>query len=65
MNSAWLCYMGHLAGLSRWETMNLPMGQLNDQIACYQIMHGMAKELKAGKEKSTEKKTVHERFWDS
>lgn len=37
--------MGNLAGLTRNEVANLPMGAVFDQIACYQIMHG-AKERK-------------------
>lgn len=37
--------MGHLAGLSRAEVSHLPLGEVMDQIACYQIMHG-AKERK-------------------
>ena len=37
--------MGHLAGLTRNEVSYLPIGEVFDQIACYQIMHG-AKEKK-------------------
>lgn len=37
--------MGHLAGLTRNEVSHLPYGEVMDQIACYQIMHG-AKERK-------------------
>lgn len=37
--------MGHLAGLTRNEVSHLPIGEVFDQIACYQIMHG-AKERK-------------------
>lgn len=60
MNSAWLCYNATRAGLTRWEAMHLPMGQVNDQIACYLISTGRAKE-----EKRSMKKTVHETFWNS
>lgn len=45
VGSAWIFYMGHLAGLSRLEVSYLPIGEVMDQIACYQIFHG-AKEKK-------------------
>ena len=48
MSSAWLYYMGNLAGLTRNEVRYLPIGEVRDQIAVYQIMHG-AKEKKKWK----------------
>ena len=32
--------MGSLAGLTRIEVKYLPIGEVLDQIACYQIFHG-------------------------
>lgn len=40
MSSAWLFYSGAMAGLTRAEVNNLPIGAVLDQIACYQIAHG-------------------------
>lgn len=37
MSSAWLYYNGARAGLARFEVENLPIGQVFDQIACWQI----------------------------
>lgn len=32
--------MGSMAGLTRNEVAYLPIGKVQDQIACFQIMHG-------------------------
>lgn len=45
-SSAWLYYNGARAGLTRPEVRNLPLGQVLDQIACYQISEMGAKEKK-------------------
>ena len=65
MNSAWLCYNGTAAGLTRWECMHLPLGMVNDQITCCRISRGLAKEVKGGKQGAPAQKSVHERFFNS
>ncbi len=44
MSSAWLYYNGAKAGLTRFEVENLPIGQVFDQIACWQIAECGAKQ---------------------
>lgn len=44
MSSAWLYYNGAKAGLTRFEVLNLPIGQVFDQIACWQIAECGAKQ---------------------
>ena len=43
---AWIYYMGMQAGLTFQEIQALPIGAVNDQIACYQISKCGAKEKK-------------------
>lgn len=43
---AWMYYIGMQAGLTFQEIQSLPMGAVNDLIACYQISHCGAKEKK-------------------
>jgi hypothetical protein len=54
-----------MAGLTRWECMHLPVGQVNDQVACWQIATGRAKEQEAERNGAPFKKTVHEQFFNS
>lgn len=44
MSSAWLYYYGAKAGLTRVEVRMLPLGEVFDQIAVYQIAECGAKE---------------------
>lgn len=48
MSSAWLYYNGAKAGLARFDVRNLPIGQVLDQIACWQIAECGAKERSSG-----------------
>lgn len=51
--------------MTYWETRHLPVGQVLDQIACWQIANGLAEEA-AGREekKNRRQKTASELFFD-
>lgn len=63
MSLAWLTYNGHRAGLMRWEALHLPVGQVLDQIACWQISTGLAEEAGEAGRRADRPKTDQENFW--
>lgn len=64
MPLAWLSYNGTRAGLTYWETRHLPVGQVLDQIACWQIANGLAEEAAGREEKKNQRqKTASELFF--